>query len=161
MLIHRKSFTDLEPGSYKMRLRVQSMGRTWDSQTYILFVPRPDIKNDQFSTDPLLWRLQQCFKGKEKKGESRRRTGRDHGGPPPLVSKELKKRWFYFINKVYETDPLVCPKCFGEMKSLASLTSGTSLERSLSTWVCGKKLMPRRIEDPRRNRLPLTPPTAS
>ncbi len=35
--------------------------------------------------------------------------------PPPLVSKELKKRWSYFIRKVSETDPLVCPKCSGEM----------------------------------------------
>jgi len=24
---------------------------------------------------------------------------------PPLVSKELKRRWSYFIRKVYETDP--------------------------------------------------------
>jgi len=31
------------------------------------------------------------------------------------VSKELKKRWSYFIRKVYETDPLTCPKCQGEM----------------------------------------------
>ena len=30
--------------------------------------------------------------------------------PTQLVSKELKKRWSYFIRKVYETDPLVCPK---------------------------------------------------
>jgi hypothetical protein len=29
---------------------------------------------------------------------------------PPPVSKELKKRWSYFIQKVYETNPLVCPK---------------------------------------------------
>ncbi|MCZ6758963.1 MAG: hypothetical protein O7D29_01100 [Gemmatimonadetes bacterium] len=29
--------------------------------------------------------------------------------PPPLVSKELKKHWSYFIRKVYETDPLVLP----------------------------------------------------
>ena len=34
---------------------------------------------------------------------------------PPPVSKELKKRWSYFIRKVYETDPLTCPKCHGEM----------------------------------------------
>jgi len=34
--------------------------------------------------------------------------------PPPLVSKELKGRWSYSIRKVYETDPLVCPKCSGE-----------------------------------------------
>ena len=33
----------------------------------------------------------------------------------PPVSKELKKRWSYFIRKVYETDPLTCPKCQGEM----------------------------------------------
>jgi len=25
--------------------------------------------------------------------------------PPPLVSKGLKRRWSYFIRKVYETDP--------------------------------------------------------
>jgi len=29
--------------------------------------------------------------------------------PPPPVSKELKKRWSHFIQKVYETDPLICP----------------------------------------------------
>jgi hypothetical protein len=30
---------------------------------------------------------------------------------PPPVSKELKKRWSYFIRKVYETDPLTCDVC--------------------------------------------------
>jgi len=35
--------------------------------------------------------------------------------PPPPVSKELKRRWFHFIRKVYETDPLVYSKCSGEM----------------------------------------------
>ena len=29
--------------------------------------------------------------------------------PPPSISKELKKRWSHFIQKVYETDPLVIP----------------------------------------------------
>ena len=33
----------------------------------------------------------------------------------PPVSKELKKRWSYFIREVYETDPLICPKFQGEM----------------------------------------------
>jgi len=37
---------------------------------------------------------------------------------PPL-SKELKKRWSYFIRKVYETDPLTCPKCQGEMRIIS------------------------------------------
>ncbi len=35
------------------------------------------------------------------------------------VSKELKKRWSYFIRKVYETDPLICPKCHGEMRIIS------------------------------------------
>ena len=26
------------------------------------------------------------------------------------------KRWSYFIRKVYETDPLICPKCQGKMR---------------------------------------------
>ncbi len=38
---------------------------------------------------------------------------------PPPVSKELKKRWSYFIRKVYETDPLTCPKCSGEMRIIS------------------------------------------
>jgi len=37
---------------------------------------------------------------------------------PPL-SEELKKRWSYFIRKVYETDPLTCPKCQGEMRIIS------------------------------------------
>jgi len=37
----------------------------------------------------------------------------------PPVSKELKKRWSYFIRKVYETDPLTCPKCQGEMRIIS------------------------------------------
>ncbi len=39
--------------------------------------------------------------------------------PPPLVSKALKKRWSYFIRKVYETDSLLCPKCSGEMRIIS------------------------------------------
>jgi len=38
---------------------------------------------------------------------------------PPPVSKELKKRWSYFIRKVYEPDPLTCPKCQGEMRIIS------------------------------------------
>ena len=28
-------------------------------------------------------------------------------------------RWSYFIRKVYETDPLICPKCQGEMRIIS------------------------------------------
>lgn len=39
----------------------------------------------------------------------------------PPVSKELKKRWSYLIRKVYETDPLTCPKCQGGQTLLRAL----------------------------------------
>jgi len=31
----------------------------------------------------------------------------------------LKRRWSHFIRKVYETDPLTCPKCHGEMRIIS------------------------------------------
>ena len=38
---------------------------------------------------------------------------------PSPVSKDLKRRWSHFIRKVYETDPLTCPKCQGEMRIIS------------------------------------------
>ena len=51
--------------------------------------------------------------------------------PPPLVSKELKKRWSYFIRKVYETDPLVCPKCSGELRIISFIDQGAVIKTIL------------------------------
>ncbi len=39
---------------------------------------------------------------------------------PPPVSKELKKRWSYFIEKVYQADPLISSKCKGETRIISS-----------------------------------------
>ena len=50
---------------------------------------------------------------------------------PPPVSKELKKRWSYFIRKVYETDPLVCPKCSGEMRIISFIDQGAVIKNIL------------------------------
>jgi hypothetical protein len=44
---------------------------------------------------------------------------------PLPVSRELKKRWSYFIRKVYETNPLTCPKCQGEMRIISFMTNLT------------------------------------
>jgi putative transposase len=53
-------------------------------------------------------------RGKRKKEKPEDKTEISEIDAPP-VSKELEKRWSYFIRKVYETDPLTCPKCQGEM----------------------------------------------
>jgi hypothetical protein len=34
-------------------------------------------------------------------------------------AKEARKRWAALIKQVYEIDPLVCPRCFGQMKIIA------------------------------------------
>jgi len=51
--------------------------------------------------------------------------------PPPPVSKELKRRWSYFIRKVYETDPLVCPKCAGEMRIISFIDQLAVIKKNL------------------------------
>ncbi len=52
-------------------------------------------------------------------GEEASRTPAVIEAPPPPVSKELNRRWSYSIRKVYETDPLVCPKCQGKMRIIS------------------------------------------
>jgi hypothetical protein len=50
---------------------------------------------------------------------------------PPPVSKELKKRWSYFIRKVYEVDPLTCPKCQGEMRIISFIDQADVIKKIL------------------------------
>ncbi len=51
--------------------------------------------------------------------------------PNPLVSKELKRRWSYLIRKVYETDPLVYPKCSGEMHIISFIDQRAVIKKIL------------------------------
>jgi hypothetical protein len=37
-------------------------------------------------------------------------------------SKEYRRNWACLIQKIYETDPLCCPKCQGQMKVKSVLT---------------------------------------
>jgi hypothetical protein len=60
----------------------------------------------------------------------------------PPVSKELKKRWSYFIRKVYETDPLICPKCQGEMRIISFIDQPGVIKKFFNTLVYGKSPTP-------------------
>ncbi len=40
-------------------------------------------------------------------------------------------RWPHFIRKVYETDPLVCPKCSGEMRIISFIDRGDVIRKIL------------------------------
>ncbi len=47
----------------------------------------------------------------------------------------LKKRWSYFIRKVYETDPLTCPKYQWEMRFDTLLTTLRGLEGRIISFI--------------------------
>jgi hypothetical protein len=49
------------------------------------------------------------------------------------VSKELKKRWFYFIRKVYETDPLTCRKRQGGMRIITFINQADVIKKFFNT----------------------------
>jgi len=59
-------------------------------------------------------------------------------GPFPLrrVEEELRrlpaKGWAEMIRKVYEVDPLLCPKCGGKMKVIAFLTDYSVVDRIIN-----------------------------
>ena len=50
---------------------------------------------------------------------------------PLPVSKELKKRWSHFIRKVYEADPLTCPRCQGEMRVISFIDQPEVIKKIL------------------------------
>jgi len=50
-----------------------------------------------------------------------------------MVEEELRpipsKGWAEMIRKVYEVDPLICPRCGGQMKVIAFLTEWAVVDR--------------------------------
>ncbi len=70
-------------------------------------------------------------RGKTKKEKVEEEPAEVTEVPPPPVSKELKRRWSYFIRKVYETDPLVCAKCQGEMRIISFINQGAVIKKIL------------------------------
>ena len=58
---------------------------------------------------------------------------------PQPVSKELKKRWAYVIRKVYEADPLTCPKCQRDLETrLPSLIGALGSRTPVGTGPSGQ-----------------------
>ena len=68
--------------------------------------------------------------GKRKKEKPKDETEISEIDAAPL-SKELKKHWSYFIRKVYETDPLACPKCQGEMRIISFIDQPDVIKKIL------------------------------
>jgi len=50
---------------------------------------------------------------------------------PEGSSKEYRKNWARLIQKIYEIDPLICPKCRGHMRILAFIDDEEVIEKIL------------------------------
>ena len=75
------------------------------------------------------------YVGQRKKGKSEEQKLDMIKIDPPPVSKELKKRWSYFIRKVYETDPLGCPKCEGDLSAVAQAGMRIIRKKRVRSWL--------------------------
>ena len=49
--------------------------------------------------------------------------------PPPRERAALRRRWANLIRRVYEVDPLVCPRCGSEMRVIAFITEPRVVRR--------------------------------
>ncbi len=44
---------------------------------------------------------------------------------------EAKQNWARLVQKIYEVDPLVCPKCSGNMKAIAFIENPDVIKKIL------------------------------
>ena len=74
-------------------------------------------------------------RGQRRKAESRL-EGNGSGEaeepiPPPPERAALRRRWANLIRRVYEVDPLVCPRCGAEMRVIGFITEPRVIRRIL------------------------------
>jgi len=74
-------------------------------------------------------------RGQRRKAEAQLQ-GNDSGEteeavPPPPERAALRRRWANLIRRVYEVDPLVCPRCGSEMRVIGFITEQSVIRRIL------------------------------
>ena len=56
---------------------------------------------------------------------------------PEGSSKAFCKNWARLIQKIYEADPLCCPKCSGSMRILSFIEDPEIIKKYSNTSICG------------------------
>ena len=65
---------------------------------------------------------------------------------PEVPDKAFRRNWARLIQKIYEVDPLVCPKCSGEMRVIAFIEDEDvigKILKHLGLWEVKRKPLPR------------------
>ncbi len=52
---------------------------------------------------------------------------------PELTDKAFRRNWARLIQKIYEVDPLVCPKCSGAMRAIAFIEDPDVIKKILKS----------------------------
>ena len=72
-------------------------------------------------------------RGQRRKAENRLEASGsgdvDDAVPPPPERAALRRRWASLIRRVYEVDPLVCPRCGAEMRVVSFITDPRVVKR--------------------------------
>ncbi len=99
---------------------------------------------------PLLWYYSNVYRGKRKKSDQ------DELIPsvlePDGSSKEYRKNWARLIQKIYEVDPLTCPKCQGQMRIISFIQDEEVIQKILKhpgLWLVKPRVPPRANAPPR------------
>ena len=124
---------------------------------WLFSVPRGS--EDQFSSRPV--RTSESWKRKKDKHEEKTEISEIDA---PASSGELKKRWSYFIRKVHETDPFICPQCHGEMRIVSFIDQPYVIKKilqHLGLWEESHAAPESEPPEEKQKRLPSTHPTAN
>jgi hypothetical protein len=91
----------------------------------------------------------------------RKKAGADDKIPgilaPELSNRACRRNWARLIQKIYEVDPLVCPRCSGNMKVIAFIEKPDVIKKilkHLGLWHVKRKPQPL-AHGPPANQLPL------
>ncbi len=60
--------------------------------------------------------------------------------------KAFRKSWARLIQKIYEADPLICPKCQGKMRVIGSIEDPSVIRailEHLGLWLCRSRRLPK------------------
>ena len=75
---------------------------------------------------PLGWKEQNGTEKQEEDDNNNESCNEDN-----VSSNKNKASWARLITKIYEVDPLVCPKCGSEMRIIAVITDGYEINKIL------------------------------